>query len=80
MSEDKPENLTAKVVELETRLDATLDVIGKLVKALNYMRDGDTRFIFEIDLVKHSLCEAGYAESPISESQEYALPSPQTEP
>lgn len=54
------ENLTTKVVELEKKLDASLDVIGKLVKALDYMRNGDARFIFEMDLVKHSLSEAGY--------------------
>lgn len=78
MSEDNPESLTAKVAELEEKLDFTLNVIGKLVKALDYMRDGDTRFIFEMDLVKHSLCEAGYADS-TSELQEHSTPSPQTE-
>lgn len=79
MSEDNPENLTAKVAELEEKLDSTLNVIGKLVKALDYMRDGDTRFIFEMDLVKHSLCEAGYTDS-ISKSRECSTPSPQVEP
>ena len=62
MSEDKPD-LTAKVAELEKKLDLTLDVIGKLVKALDYMRGDDARFIFEMDLVKHSLCEAGYLDT-----------------
>ena len=62
MSEDKPE-LTTRVEELEKKLDAALDTIGKLVKALDYMRGGDARFIFEMDLVKHSLCEAGYLET-----------------
>ena len=70
MSEEKPENLTAKVAELEKKLDATLNVIGKLVNALDYMRDGDARFIFEMDMVKHSLCEAGYADSTTAEVQE----------
>lgn len=78
MSEDKPENLTAKVAELEEKLDSTLSVIGKLVKALDYMRDGDTRFIFEMDLVKHSLYEAGYTNS-TSEPREQSMPSPETE-
>lgn len=68
MSQDKPD-LTAKVEELEKRLDASLDVIGKLVKALDYMRGDDARFIFEMDLVKHSLCEAGYIEATTSEVQ-----------
>lgn len=70
ISEDKPENLTAKVEELEKKLDATLEVIGKLVKALDYMRGDDARFIFEMDLVKHTLCEAGYAENITSEAQD----------
>ena len=74
MSEDKPD-LTAKVVELEKKLDATLDVIGKLVKALDYMRGDDARFIFEMDLVKHSLCEAGYFETTTPDAQ---ATSPQT--
>lgn len=77
MSEANPENLTARVAHLEKQLEATLTVIGKLVQALDYMRDGDARFIFEIDLVKHSLCEAGYTESSISESQEHSSPSSQ---
>lgn len=62
MSQDQPD-LTAKVEELERKLDATLEVIAKLVKALDYMRGDDARFIFEMDLVKHSLCEAGYLET-----------------
>lgn len=73
MSEEKPENLTTKVAELEKKLDASLDVIGKLVKALDYMRDNDARFIFEMDLVKHSLSEAGYSESP-SKAQKQSSP------
>lgn len=59
MSENS-ENLAAKVTQLEKKLDASFDVIAKLVKALDYMREGDERFIFEMDLVKHSLAEAGY--------------------
>lgn len=70
MSEEQPESLSAKVAELESKLDATLDVVGKLVKALDYMRVGDARFIFEMDMVKHSLCEAGYAESTTTDVQE----------
>lgn len=70
MSAENPENLTAKVSELEKKLDATLDVIGKLVKALDYMRVGDARFIFEMDMVKHSLSEAGYLESTTAEVKE----------
>jgi regulator of replication initiation timing len=75
MSEDKPD-LTAKVAELEKKLDTTLDVIGKLVKALDYMRGDDARFIFEMDLVKHSLCEAGYFETATSDVAQAT--SPQT--
>lgn len=70
MSEQKPESLSVKVAELEKKLDATLDVIGKLVKALDYMRVGDARFIFEMDMVKHSLCEAGYPDTTTAEIQE----------
>ena len=62
MNENKPENITEKVAELEKKLDASIDAIGKLVKALDYMRGDDPRFIFEMDLVKHSLCEAGYGD------------------
>ena len=68
---EQPENLTTKVAELEKKLNASLDVIGKLVKAIDYMRNDDAKFIFEMDLVKHSLCEAGYIESTISDSQEH---------
>lgn len=74
MSEEKPESLSAKVAELEKKLDATLDVIGKLVKALDYMRVGDARFIFEMDMVKHSLSEAGYVDSTAAEVQEPSEP------
>ena len=68
---EQPENLTTKVAELEKKLNASLDVIGKLVKAIDYMRNDDAKFIFEMDLVKHSLCEAGYLESTISDNQEH---------
>lgn len=68
---EQPENLTTKVAELEEKLNASLDVISKLVKAIDYMRNDDARFIFEMDLVKHSLCEAGYVESTISDNQEH---------
>jgi len=75
MCEDKPENLTVKVEELEKKLDATLNVVGKLVKALDYMRGDDARFIFEMDLVKHSLCEAGYIDSSTAEPLNSARPT-----
>ena len=68
---EQPEILTIKVAELEKKLNASLDVIGKLVKAIDYMRNDDAKFIFEMDLVKHSLCEAGYIESTISDNQEH---------
>ena len=68
---EQPENLTIKVAELEKKLNASFDVISKLVKAIDYMRNDDARFIFEMDLVKHSLCEAGYVESTISDNQEH---------
>lgn len=55
-------DLTARVEQLERRLDATLNAVGKLVKALDHMRDNDARFIFEMDLVKHCLNEAGCSE------------------
>lgn len=74
MNQANPENLTARIAQMETKLEATLTVLGKLVQALDYMRDGDARFIFEIDLVKHSLSEAGYTDS-TSESQEHSSPS-----
>jgi hypothetical protein len=67
---EQPENLTTKVAELEKKLNASFDVISKLVKAIDYMRNDDAKFIFEMDLVKHSLCEAGYLESTISDNQE----------
>ncbi len=63
MSTEQPENLSIKVAELEKKLDISFDVIGKLVNAIDYMRNNDPKFIFEIDLVKHSLCEAGYVDT-----------------
>jgi len=57
------QDLVARVAELEERLDATLKVVSKLVTALDSMRSGDPKFIFEMDLVKHSLCETGYFEN-----------------
>lgn len=77
MSEANSENLADRVTQLEKKLEVTLNVIGKLVQALDYMKDSDARFIFEIDLVKHSLCEAGYTERLTSESQEPSSPSSQ---
>lgn len=68
---EQPENLTTKVAELEKKLNASFDVISKLVQAIDYMRNDDARFIFEMDLVKHFLCEAGYIESTISDNQEH---------
>ena len=68
---EQPEILTIKVAELEKKLNASFDVISKLVKAIDYMRNDDAKFIFEMDLVKHSLCEAGYIESTISDNQEH---------
>ncbi len=56
-------DLVARVAELEEKLDATLQVVSKLVTALDSMRSGDPKFIFEMDLVKHSLCETGYFEN-----------------
>lgn len=60
MHQENQADLHTKVAELEQKLNTSLDIIGKLVKAVDYMRCSDTRFIFEMDLVKHSLCEAGY--------------------
>ncbi|PPS44931.1 hypothetical protein [Chroococcidiopsis sp. TS-821] len=57
------QELVARVAELEEKLDTTLKVVSKLVSALDSMRRGDPKFIFEMDLVKHSLCEAGYFEN-----------------
>lgn len=57
------QDLVARVAELEEKLDATLKVVSKLVTALDSMRSGDPKFIFEMDLVKHSLCETGYFEN-----------------
>lgn len=51
------------IAQLEQKLDATLQVVSKLVSALDSMRSGDPKFIFEMDLVKHSLCEMGYFEN-----------------
>lgn len=63
------QELVLRVVQLEEKLDATLKVVSKLVTALDSMRSGDPKFIFEMDLVKHSLCEAGYLENnPLEES------------
>lgn len=69
MSAENPEDLAAKVAELERKLDASLTAIAKLVKALDHQRGGDARFIFEMDLVKHSLNEAGYSETATSETE-----------
>ncbi len=77
MSEANPENLSIRVAQMEKKLEATLTVIGKLVQTLDYLRDGDARFIFEMDLVKHSLSEAGYTESSTFPLQEPSAPSSQ---
>ena len=62
MSEANQE-LTAKVAELEQKLEFTLSAIAKLVQAMDHLRGDDARFIFEMDLAKHSLNEAGYTEN-----------------
>lgn len=61
MNEDQ--ELGDRVTQLEEKLDATLKVVSKLVTALDSMRSGDPKFIFEMDLVKHSLSENGYFEN-----------------
>lgn len=60
MSDLTPQDLSEKVRELETRLEASLDAIAHLVKAIEYLRANDTQGIFDLDLAKHALNEAGY--------------------
>jgi hypothetical protein len=62
----KPGKSHSKSCSTRKKLDATIDVVGRLVKVLDYMRSDDARFIFEMDLVKHSLCEAGYTQKSAS--------------
>lgn len=59
MNEENLENITAKFAALEKELDATIDLVGRLVKAIDQIRSDEARFSFETDLVKHCLCEAG---------------------
>lgn len=67
MSEPTPQELKAKVEELETRLVASLDAIAHLVKAVEYIRANDSQGIFDLDLAKHALNEAGYKDETLTE-------------
>lgn len=67
MSEPTPQDLKAKVEELETRLAASLDAIAHLVKAVEYIRANDSQGIFDLDLAKHALNEAGYEDDTLTE-------------
>ena len=69
MYQENQDDLRTRVAELEQKLDTSLHIISKLVKAVDYMRCSDSRFIFEMDLVKHSLCEAGYTDDSSDEGQ-----------
>jgi hypothetical protein len=68
MSELTPQDLTTKVKELETRLAASLDAIAHLVKAVEYLRANDSQGIFDLDLAKHALNEAGYEDETLKEA------------
>lgn len=63
MSEQTQQDLITKVQELEARLEASLDAIAHLVKALEYLRMNDSQGIFDLDLAKHALNEAGYQDA-----------------
>ncbi|HEY9892737.1 MAG TPA: hypothetical protein V6D37_13235 [Candidatus Sericytochromatia bacterium] len=68
MSEPTSQDLKAKVEELETRLEASLDAIAHLVKAVEYLRANDSQGIFDLDLAKHALNEAGYEDETLTEA------------
>jgi hypothetical protein len=71
MSEPTPQDLKAKVAELETRLAASLDAIAHLVKAVEYIRANDSQGIFDLDLAKHALNEAGYEDDTLTEALDW---------
>ena len=71
MSELTPQDLTTKVKELETRLAASLDAIAHLVKAVEYLRANDSQGIFDLDLAKHALNEAGYEDQILTEALDW---------
>ncbi len=71
MSEQTQDDLLNKVEELETRLAASLDAIAHLVKAIEYLRANDSQGIFDLDLAKHALNEAGYEDVVPIETQDW---------
>ncbi|HEY9820455.1 MAG TPA: hypothetical protein V6D35_06705 [Candidatus Sericytochromatia bacterium] len=71
MSETTPQDLNTKVEELETKLKASLDAIAHLVKAVEYLRSNDSQGIFDLDLAKHALNEAGYEDDTLSEALDW---------
>ncbi len=71
MSDSKQQDLITKVAELETRLEASLDAIAHLVKAVEYLRVNDSQGIFDLDLAKHALNEAGYQDVATTEIQDW---------
>ncbi|MEO8892665.1 MAG: hypothetical protein ABI417_14200 [Coleofasciculaceae cyanobacterium] len=71
MSEPTPKELKAKVEELETRLAASLNAIAHLVKAVEYLRTNDSQGIFDLDLAKHALNEAGYEDDTLTEALDW---------
>ena len=71
MNEPTQQDLKAKIEELETKLEASLDAIAHLVKAVEYLRTNDSQGIFDLDLAKHALNEAGYQDNTIAEALDW---------
>ncbi|MBW4648229.1 MAG: hypothetical protein KME06_05960 [Kastovskya adunca ATA6-11-RM4] len=62
MSDQNHQELIDRVIELETKFTASLDAIAHLLKAVDHLRANDTQGVFDLDLARHALNEAGYQE------------------
>lgn len=64
------QQLTNPIVDLDKKLDATLDAIANVVKAIEGLKVNDGGFIFHLDLAKHALNEAGYPDTASNQTPE----------
>lgn len=62
MSEPQLQTLADQIETLENRLNATIDAIAHLIRAVESIRADDGEEVFEVDLAKTSLHVAGYEE------------------
>lgn len=67
MSEPTQQDMMAKITQLETKLDASLDAIAHLVKVVESLRANESEGVFDLDLAKHALNEAGYEDVGMAE-------------